>query len=68
MNDTEYFCYAVREPGKPGFCMITVDAPEHAKDNAKEIAKYMRKGFAVERVTGDVAKAGMLEYFNARKK
>jgi hypothetical protein len=31
--------------------MATVDLPEHAKDNAKEIARCMRVGLTIERVT-----------------
>lgn len=31
--------------------MVAVDAPEYAKDLAKEIGKCIRKGYAIERVT-----------------
>lgn len=34
-------------------CIVTVmvDAPEHRKENAKELGRWHRKGFAIERMT-----------------
>lgn len=66
-DDKKTMCYAARFPGKTGYVMITVDAPDYAKDNAKEIAKVIRQGGTIERVTVEQAKAGMLEYFNSQK-
>jgi hypothetical protein len=62
----ETMCYVARYPGYPGYGFITVDLPDRAKDNAKEIAKAMRKGATIERVTVEQAKAGLLEYLNAK--
>lgn len=58
-------CYAARYPGKLGYGMVSADIPEMAEDNAKEIAKVIREGGTIERVTVEQAKAGMLEYFEA---
>lgn len=33
--------------------LAIVDNPEHAKDTAKEIAKAIRQGYKIERVTCD---------------
>ncbi len=66
MSDDK-MCYAIKYPGFPGYGTISADIPEMANDNAKMIAKALRKGGIVERVTDEQAKAGMLEYFNAVK-
>jgi NADPH:quinone reductase-like Zn-dependent oxidoreductase len=36
-------------------CMVAamVDNPEHKKDTAKEIAKWIREGLTIERVTAE---------------
>lgn len=44
-------CYIGTWPACGCVRFVTVDAPEHAKDNAKEIAKLVRAGYAVNRVT-----------------
>ena len=54
--------YAARFPGTKGYCAITADMPEFAKDTAKDVAEWIRQGATVERVTDEAAKAGMLEY------
>lgn len=58
-------CYAIRYTDKPGYGIISADIPEMANDNAKMIAKALRKGGTVERVTTLQAKEGMLEYYKA---
>lgn len=58
--------YAARFPGKPGFGAICVDSPEFAKQTAKDVAAWIRKGATIERVTIDVARAGMLEFMQAK--
>jgi hypothetical protein len=35
-----------------GMIFATVDKPEYAKDNGKEVGKLIRQGFSVSRVTG----------------
>lgn len=64
----DVMCYAARMPGKPGYVMITVDLPEHAKDNAKEVARVIRQGGSVERVTRAAAIVGMQEYYRSQIK
>ena len=54
--------YAARFPGTKGYCAITADMPEFAKDTAKDVAKWIREGAKVEHVSVDAAQAGMLEY------
>ena len=67
MDDTTTMCYAARYPGKPGYGFITVDKPEYAKETAKDVAKMIKQGAVIERVTVEQAKAGMLEYLDARR-
>ena len=54
-TDTEPMAYLGRKPcGCAVFC--TVDRPERAKDTAREVAKEMRAGLTIERVTVEVAR------------
>ena len=62
----ETMAYAARFPGKPGFGAVCVDRPEFAKDTAKDIAGWIRKGATIERVSVESARAGMSEYLAAR--
>lgn len=49
-NDTEQMAYIAR--CKCGaIIMATVDAPEHANENAQEIAACLKAGYTIERVT-----------------
>jgi hypothetical protein len=34
-----------------GWVGVTVDVPEHARDNAKEVARWMRAGFRIDKIT-----------------
>lgn len=58
-------CYAARFPGKPGYGFISVDRPALKNENAKDIARMIKQGATIERVTADQAKAGMMEYLDA---
>lgn len=58
-------CYAARTPGKPGFSGVTVDKPE-IPDTAECVFEWLKEGRIVERVTLEVAKAGLAEYFAER--
>jgi hypothetical protein len=50
MSTEQAYAYIGRAPcGCIRFA--TVDEPRHAKDNAKEIAKVIKAGYTVERVT-----------------
>ena len=64
----QVYCYAARYPGRKGYGMITVDRPPFAKDNAKEIAKVIREGGTIERVTIEEAKAGFVLYCEETEK
>ena len=55
--------YAARFPGTTGYGAITADMPEYANYTAKEIARWLKDGAIVERVSVDVARDGILEYF-----
>lgn len=67
MNN-EKLDYVARFPGMPGYGAWCVDDPQHKKDTAKTVADWIKRGATVERVTTDVARAGMLEYLEAKKK
>mgnify|MGYP006935480711 CR=1 FL=1 len=58
--------YVARFPGMPGYGAWCVDSPTHKKDTAKTIADWIRRGATVERVTTEAARAGMLEYMEAK--
>ena len=54
--------YAARLPGGNGYCAITADMPEFARDTAKDVAMWIRAGATVDHVSVEAAQAGMLEY------
>lgn len=59
--------YVARFPGMPGCGAWCADDPKYKKDTAKTIAGWIRRGATIERVTIDIAKAGMLEYLQAKE-
>ena len=67
MSDQNTMCYVASRPGEPGYSFAAVDEPGYAKDNAKEIAKKVRMGFNVERVTVERAREGLSEYCNWKR-
>lgn len=54
-NDKQVMAYIGRKPCGCVTC-ITVDIPDMQKENAKEIAKWIRRGYTVEHVTVEVAR------------
>lgn len=58
--------YVARFPGMPGYGAWVADDPKYKADTAKTVADWIKRGATIERVTTDVAKAGMLEYLNAK--
>ena len=44
-------CYVGIWPACDCIRFVTADEPEYAKDNAKEIARLIRAGYSVERLT-----------------
>jgi hypothetical protein len=54
MSDMAYVAYC--KCGKLIFA--AVDSPDHGKDNAKDIAKFVRDGFPVNRITCESVRAG----------
>lgn len=65
MNDA--YCYVCIKPDTPGAYAAAVDIPECAADNAKMVAKALRKGHKVERVPVEQARTMLGEYLNWRK-
>ena len=61
MSDTD-MCYVASKPGAPGYCCAAVDNPEHAAATAKDVAKWIRRGLSVTRVTVQAARDGLGEY------
>ena len=57
-TDATSFCYIATWPACGCIRLVTVDSPEHAKDNAKEIARCIKLGYAVNRVTVASFKVG----------
>ena len=53
---SERFAYVAR---RPCGCMIAaaVDDPKYAKDNAKEISRWIRDGLTIERVSVERVRA-----------
>ena len=56
--DAEIFCYIATWPACGCILFVTIDEPEHAKDNAKEIARCIKAGYSINRVTVAAFKAG----------
>lgn len=54
-NDKDVMAYQGRK-GCGCVVAVTVDLPEYKKDTAKELAKWIRQGLSVERVTCEVAR------------
>ena len=67
MSKETVMCYAARTDGKPGYSAVLVDDPAYKKETAKDIARWIREGRTVERVSMKVAHAGMDEFLAARK-
>ena len=64
-NDTE-MAYAARYPGTVGYGAVMVDTPDLAKETAKFVAKAIRDGAAVERVSVEAAREGIAAYLKAK--
>lgn len=65
----EEMAYVAADPKQPGAAWaVIVDDPKYAKDTAKEIASWVRKGASVERVTVDVARAMIMKWVRPEKK
>lgn len=66
MSDTEIPCYIAKcQCGCGALVFASVDEPgqsaERRKDTAKEVAKLVRKGFVIERMSvGEVRKASFM--------
>ena len=68
-NDKPRMCYVAAEPKQPGAAWaLFVDKPEHAKDIAKEIAGWIRKGANVQRVSCEEGKAMLMKWVRPVKK
>lgn len=63
---SESMAYIARRPCGC-FCAALVDNSDHAKDTAKEVAKLIRDGYAVERVTVEAVRTGPWSCAKCRK-
>lgn len=68
MNE-EDMCYVAADPDQPGAAWAAaVDEPRFAKDNAKEIASWIRKGANVMRVSTQTARDMLAKWERPDKK
>lgn len=65
---TPTMVYVAADPKQPGAAWaICVDRPEWAKDTAKSVADWMRKGANVERVDIETGKAMLQKWVRPKK-
>lgn len=68
MNE-ERMCYVAADPEQPGAAWAAaVDDPKYAKDNAKEVATWIKKGANVMRVTTQTARDMLAKWERPEKK
>ena len=68
MNE-EMMVYVAADPNQPGAAWAAcVDDPRWAKDTAKDIASWVRKGATVMRVTPELAREMMMNWVRPEKK
>jgi hypothetical protein len=61
--------YVAADPDQPGAAWAAcVDDPRWAKDTAKDISGWVRKGATVMRVTPEVAREMMMKWVRPEKK
>lgn len=67
--EDETMVYVAADPTQPGSAWAAcVDDPRWAKDTAKDIAQWVRKGANVMRVTPEVAREMMIKWVRPEKK
>ena len=65
----ETMVYVAADPAQPGAAWAAcTDDPRWAKDTAKDIARWVRKGAIVMRVTPEVAREMMMKWVRPEKK
>ena len=65
----EGMCYVAADPNQPGAAWAaTADEPKYAKDNAKEIAYWVRQGANVMRVPTETAREMLSNWVRPEKK
>lgn len=61
-------CYVAADPAQPGaawaYCL---DTPRYAKDTARDIARWVRDGAVVQRVTPAVAREMLIKWVRPEK-
>lgn len=62
MSERATHCYVAAHPGKAGYYAACVDDPKYAKETAKFVAKCIREGAIIDRVTMDETRRGLNEY------
>ena len=60
-------CYVASHPGVDGYFFASVIDSGHNKETAKTIAKLIREGAVIERVTLTQAKAGLDAYLRPKQ-
>lgn len=67
--ENEKMLYVAADPTQPGAAWAAcVDDPRWAKETAKDIAGWARKGATVMRVTPEVAREMMMKWVRPEKK
>jgi len=67
--EEERMCYVAADPTQPGAAWAaTVDDPQHAKDTAKEVAKWIKDGANVMRVPVQQARDMLCKWERPAKK
>jgi hypothetical protein len=57
MSDESRPCYAAKCSGCGHVVGLTLDEPQYRKDVAKQIAKWIRRGLVIERMTAKEGRA-----------
>ena len=66
--NTKPMLYVAADPEQPGAAWACcVDEPQYAKDTAKTIAQWVRKGANIIRVDMDTARAMMMKWERPQK-
>lgn len=68
MSSEPQMCYVAADPAQPGAAWAAaVDRPEFAKETAKDIAKWVKKGANVMRVDVETARSMLTKWERPKK-
>lgn len=69
MNEDEGFCYVAADPTQPGAAWAAaVDDPKYAKDLARDVAGWIKRGANVMRVPTQTARDMMGKWVRPEKR